>query len=129
VGIFAKIARVLFGPIDAAPIPTATSYSDPDFERINHSGYYGRVRPHRQSHFVPDTLAPLLDYLHQAHGLNIDAIYLENYKSPVATIVMDGALPMDELILRFPPGEDLKYGAGEFWSLSAFTSVQGKPAV
>jgi hypothetical protein len=127
-GLLAAIARFLFGPVDGAPrAPIAEDLGgDANVERIRHSVYYGRVRTHRQSAYIPDTLAPLLAWLQEIHSLKIEAIFLENHKSPTATIVMDGVLPMAELVSRFPASDDLRYGEGELWSMSAYTSVQGK---
>jgi hypothetical protein len=129
-GVLAAIAR-FFGSATAAPrVPIGTDYgSDACIERIDHPVYYGRVRRRKHADYVPDTLAPLLAFLHEAHGLQVEDIFLENHKSPVAIIVMDGELPMAELVLRFPQTEDLKYAEKEFWSLAGFTSVQGKPGV
>ncbi|MCS4309157.1 hypothetical protein M2404_003520 [Rheinheimera pacifica] len=96
------------------------------YYRVISSNYrFGRVLDEYVNKYMPKDILPLVEYLRSEHGLELDGIYLENYKSPDRIIVMKGMLPIEDLRVKFPEGGGLRYGNGVVVSDASFSSLEG----
>lgn len=96
------------------------------YQEISHGYRFGRVYDHLVNERMPVELRPLVDYLMAERGMRLDGIYLENYKAPDTVVVMDGALPMEDLKARFPESTDLRYTDTAVYCDKSFSTLTGK---
>lgn len=95
------------------------------WNRIDHPRFYGRVQDSEMTRQMPEDLAPLAYYLVRECGMAIEGIYLENYRSPERVVVMDHALPLDELQRAFPAREGIRYTDWGVISDATFSQLVG----
>jgi hypothetical protein len=74
---------------------------------------------------MPRDLAPLVDYLARQCGMQLEGLYLENYKAPDTVVVMKGPLPIDLLKSQFGGIEGLRYEGCKVISDLSFSSLEG----
>lgn len=94
------------------------------YDVISHDYRFGRVYAHLTEKYMPEDLLPLVAYLQATHGMELDGIYLENYKAPDRVVVVRGALPIEELKSRFPEGNGLRYSPVGVTSDVTFSSLE-----
>ena len=95
------------------------------YEDIPHNYRFGRVFDDKIDKHMPTALKPLVDFLVSECGMEIEGIYLENYKAPDTVVVMKGTLPIEILKTRFPEGSGLRYGFSTIGHDETFCTLEG----
>jgi hypothetical protein len=57
--------------------------------------------------------------------MQLEGLYLENYKAPDTVVVMKGSLPIDLLKIQFGSIEGLRYEGAKVISDKTFSSLEG----
>lgn len=86
---------------------------------------FARINDDQVGKYMPSDLAPLANFLIESCGMQLDGIYLENYKGPDTVVVMRGKLPIDALKGRFDTVEGLRFGVDCVVSDMSFSSLRG----
>jgi hypothetical protein len=97
-----------------------------EYEEISKEFRFGKVKKEFWSKHVQKKVKAIVSYLHEEHGLEIEGIYLENYKSHEPVIVVNGALPTAELIEKFIPSDSLEYKGNKIYSTNPWVTIEGK---
>ena len=92
---------------------------------ISDSYRFGKVLPGHVSEYMPADISELVAYLMESHGMELDGLYLENYKSPDRVAVMTGPLPIEALETRFAHVPGLRFGRNVVISDNTFSSLEG----
>lgn len=95
------------------------------WSKIDDPRFFGRVRDEEVERQMPADLRPLVRYLTEAHGMAVEAIYLQNYRLPEKVVVMAGSLPVAELQAKFPAGDGLRYDDWGATSDTTFSLLRG----
>lgn len=98
------------------------------YERISHNYRFGRIYDHLIYEYMPEDIGKIVQYLVSEHGLAVEGIYLENYKSPDLVIVMNGKLPMHDIAVNFRHMKDIRFAEGGIVSDRTYSSLEGKLA-
>lgn len=98
-----------------------------DYVVISHTYRYARINDDRIDKYMPQDLAPLVDYLTKQCGMQLDGLYLENYKAPDTVVVMKDPIPIDLLKRQFGDIEGLRYEGAKVISDKTFSILEGAP--
>jgi len=95
------------------------------YEVISHSYRFGRVLPEFVETHMPEDIGKIVAFLQNQHGMLLDGIYLENYKTSDRIVVLKGAHPMRQLVKKFSAMPGLRFKAQSIVSDATFSSLDG----
>lgn len=95
------------------------------YEIISHGYRFGRVLPEHVEARMPEDLGKIVTFLQNEHGMLLEGIYLENYKSPDSVVVVKGKLPMHQLVSKFSGMPGLRFGEQSIVSDTTFSILEG----
>lgn len=96
-----------------------------EYEEISKEFRFGRVKKEFWGKHIQKKVKAIVSYLHEEHGLEIEGVYLENYKSHDPVIVMNGLLPIIEIETKFNPSNSLEYKGNKIYSTTPWVTIEG----
>lgn len=74
---------------------------------------------------MPEDIGKIVTYLIEEHSMQLDGIYLENYKCPDRIVVMKGQLPIDAIKKQFGKIHGLAFSDSKITSGITYSALEG----
>ena len=96
-----------------------------EYEEISKEYRFGRVKKKYWHKYVQKKVKALTAYLLKEHDLEIEGVYLENYRSPEPILVMNGSLPLNEIEAEFGSSSTFEIKNKRIYSTNPWITIEG----
>ncbi|QSP95503.1 hypothetical protein LPB19_03540 [Marinobacter salinisoli] len=97
-----------------------------EYEHISYNYRFGKVYREFWGQHIKNSIEAILVHLKDEHDIEVEGIYLENYRSPEPIIVVNGNLPIAELKRKFSSDSSLSFTDSKVVSSDPWVTIEGQ---
>ncbi|MFW5440517.1 MAG: hypothetical protein ACKE5M_07505 [Methylophilaceae bacterium] len=96
-----------------------------EYEEISKEFRFGKVKKEFWNKHIQKKVKAIIAYMQEERGLEIEGVYLENYKTAEPVIVMNGPLPLEAIESKFSSSNTLEYSNNKIYSTTPWVTIEG----